>query len=125
MSSLHIAHYFLNCTLFTFFHQQVNDVNSYLEQLRLSSVEREFRKRIAGNKQNDGESGSVRYYFSIFFYYQIYLHFFSYTTFLDFYYFYLDVSQLGYGVSNLQVRISMILSKKKMSGLNTQEYGCT
>jgi hypothetical protein len=25
-------------------------------------VEREFRKRIAGNKQNDGESGSVRYY---------------------------------------------------------------
>merc|ERR1712008_485845 len=37
---------------------KVNDVNSYLEQLRLSSVEREFRKRIAGNKQNDGESGS-------------------------------------------------------------------
>merc|ERR1712025_568594 len=36
---------------------KVNDVNSYLEQLRLSSVEREFRKRIAGNKQNE-ESGS-------------------------------------------------------------------
>ena len=45
----------------------MNDVNSYLEQLRLSSVEREFRKRIAGNKQNDGESGSVRYYLSLFF----------------------------------------------------------
>merc|ERR1712173_440955 len=38
---------------------KVNDVNSYLEQLRLSSVEREFRKRIAGSKQNEsGESGS-------------------------------------------------------------------
>merc|ERR1719464_2551106 len=38
---------------------KVNDVNSYLEQLRLSSVEREFRKRIAGSKQNEnGDSGS-------------------------------------------------------------------
>ena len=35
-------------------------MNSYLEQLRLSSVEREFRKRIAGSKQLEGEySGSV------------------------------------------------------------------
>ena len=31
-----------------------------MEHLRLSSVEREFRKRIAGNKQNeDNNSGSV------------------------------------------------------------------
>jgi hypothetical protein len=30
-----------------------------LEQLRLSSVEREFRKRIAEYKRADGESGSV------------------------------------------------------------------
>jgi hypothetical protein len=37
---------------------KVNDVNSHLEQLRLSSVEREFRKRIAEYKRNEGESGS-------------------------------------------------------------------
>lgn len=41
----------------------MNDVNSHLEQLRLSSVEREFRKRIAEYKRSEGESGSVSYHY--------------------------------------------------------------
>ena len=45
---------------------QTNKIELQLEQLRLSSVEREFRKRIAeyntGNGINgNGDSGSVRY----------------------------------------------------------------
>ena len=49
---------------------QTDKIELQLEQLRLSSVEREFRKRIAeynGGKSINGagDSGSVRYYYYV------------------------------------------------------------
>ena len=39
--------------------QDERQVDSYLEQLRLSSVEQEFRRRISEYKDDGNDSGSV------------------------------------------------------------------